>query len=333
MELDTPLDRVAHSRVVLIGSATHGTDEFHRERAELTRRLIANAGFRAVAVEGGWSDAERVDRYVCGRDDDRSADQALTDFRRFPAWMWRNTVVEEFVAWLRGHNDARPAGAPAVGFYGIDLDDPETPPRGADRVDGDGRFAAERRARAIAAGDEYRRWLAHWPVHATNVRALHMADALSALLGHLERTGARTRVVVWAHNGHVGDARATELARKGERSLGQLMRQRSGTDTLLVGFTTYAGTVTAARDWEEPAEEMRLRPARRGSYEHLLHRRGLPRQVLEPTGLPGSHLERAIGAVYRERDEPTVNYFSARIGDQFDVLVHIDETHALRSLL
>jgi erythromycin esterase-like protein len=324
MHAEATLDRVAGARVVLIGSATHGTDEFHRERAALTRALITRKGFGAVAIEAGWADAERVDHYVSGHDDDACAERALADLQHFPAWMWRNTVVEEFVAWLRGHNDALRDRAPDVRFCGIDLHDPETPLRRDGRDDG---FAAERLARAVRAGDEYRRWFSRWPVHAANVRALHMADALTALLDHLD-----TRVVVWAHNGHVGDARATELARNGERSLGQLMRQRAGAETLLVGFTTYEGTVTAARDWEASAEEMRLAPARKGSYEHLLHRRGLRRQVLEPTGLPGDRLERGIGGVYREADEPDVNYFRARIGEQFDVLIHVDETHAVPAL-
>jgi erythromycin esterase-like protein len=330
VDVQPPLARLARSHFVLIGSATHGTEEFHRERTALTRELITRAGFRAVAVEAGWAEAERVDRYVCAGAGDRSAEQALDDLRRFPAWMWRNTVVAEFVAWLRGHNDALAEGTPHVRFYGIDLHDPavgEPPPRRDAEP-----FAHDRRARAAIAGDEYRRWLPYQPVHAANVRALHMADTLTALADHLEGAGTPTRVAVWAHNGHVGDARATQLARNGERSVGQLMRQRDGAGTVLLGFTTYEGTVTAARDWEEPAQEMRLRPARQGSYEHLLHERGLRRQVLDPAGLPGDRLERAIGGVYRHGDEPTDNYLSARIGDQFDVLIHIDETHAVRSL-
>jgi len=337
MELEPPLDRLARARLVLIGGATHGTDEFHRERTDLTRTLIARAGVRAVAIEASWDEAERVDRYVRGAGDDRSAERALGDLRRFPAWMWRNAVVEEFVAWLRGHNDVLPLDAPRVGVYGIDIHDPETAGRVTSKEDGRGdvahrRFAAERRSRAALAGAEYRRWLPRSGVHAANVRAHHMADALSAVVDQVARARGPAPVVAWAHNGHVGDARATELARRGERSLGQLIRLRAGADTALVGCTTYRGTLTAARDWEEPAEEMQLRPARRGSYEHLLHRQGLRRQVLEPVGLPGTRLERGIGGVYRPPDEPYANYFNARIGDQFDVVIHIDETHAVQPL-
>jgi erythromycin esterase-like protein len=334
MDTDVVLERAAFARFVLIGGATHGTDEFHRERAELTRKLIVDAGFSAVAVQGNWSDAERVDRYVRGRGEDRTAEQALGDFRRFPAWMWRNSVVAEFVPWLRGHNDTLPAGAPQVGFYGLDLHDPDISPREERRAasEGSDRFAVARRARAVAAGQEYRMWLRRWPVLAANVRARHMADTLAALVTHLERADGSARTVVWAHNAHVGDARATELGARGERSLGQLVRERRGAEVLLVGFTTYEGTVTAARDWEERAEQLPLRPAVDGSHEDHLHRQGLRRQVLGPIGLPGRRLERAVGGVYRERDERAVNYFTARIDEQFDALIHIDETHAVQPL-
>jgi erythromycin esterase-like protein len=332
MELEPPLDRLARARVVLIGGATHGTDEFHRERTDLTRTLIVRAGVRAVAIEASWAEAERVDRYVRGDGADRSAERALGDLRRFPEWMWRNAVVEEFVAWLRGHNDALPAGAPRVGVYGIDIHDPESGER-MTSTEAAGGFAAERRRRAVRAGAEYRRWLPHSAVHAANLRAHHMADALSAVLEHAARAQEPAPVVGWAHNGHVGDARATELARRGERSLGQLVRRRAGADAELVGLTTYSGTLTAARAWEEPAEEMPLPPARRGSYEHLLHRQGLLRQVLEPAGLPASRLERAIGGVYRPLGESPANYFDARIGGQFDIVIHIDETHAVQPLV
>jgi erythromycin esterase-like protein len=330
MDAEPVLDRLAQARLVLIGSATHGTDEFHRERAALTRELISAGGVGALAVEAAWGDAERTHRYVCSEGDDRSAEQALADVRRFPAWALRNVVVEDFVDWLRLHNAALPPGKPPVSVRGLDIHDPaDGPPPAGGGARG---FAAERRARAAAAGYEYRRWLPRWPAHAANVRAHHMAVTLAAVCSRLAQDGAPERVVVWAHNGHVGDARATELSRRGERSLGQLVRQRAGAQTILVGLTTYRGTVTAARDWEEDPEEMPLPPAPNGSYEHVLHGHGLGREVLEPVGLPGSRVERAIGGVYRQPAEPAGTYLRARMGDQFDLVVHIDETHAVRSL-
>ena len=109
-----PLLRLAgESRFALLGEASHGTHEFYAERAAITKRLIEEKNFTAVAVEADWPDAYRVNRYVRGESDDRDARAALSGFGRFPTWMWRNTVVVEFVEWLRAHNDALPAARPA----------------------------------------------------------------------------------------------------------------------------------------------------------------------------------------------------------------------------
>src|SRR5215210_733465 len=113
-DYDALLGLVGAARFVLLGEASHGTHEFYAERAEITKRLIAEKKFTAVAVEADWPDAYRVNRYVRGTSDDRNADEALGGFRRFPTWMWRNTVVQDFVEWLRSHNDSLPPGAPKV---------------------------------------------------------------------------------------------------------------------------------------------------------------------------------------------------------------------------
>jgi len=118
---DLLLRLIGTSRFALLGEASHGTQEFYRERGEITKRLIAEAGFTAIAVEADWPDAYRVNRYVRGHDDGESALDALQGFERFPQWMWRNTVVRDFVGWLRGHNDAHRPGEAKVGFYGLDL--------------------------------------------------------------------------------------------------------------------------------------------------------------------------------------------------------------------
>src|SRR5688500_9078785 len=120
-DYDPLLEWVGASRFVLLGEASHGTHEFLQERAEITKRLITEKGFTAVAVEADWPDAYRVNRYVRGESEDADAREALGGFRRFPTWMWRNTVVVEFVEWLRAYNDALPASATKVGFYGLDL--------------------------------------------------------------------------------------------------------------------------------------------------------------------------------------------------------------------
>jgi erythromycin esterase-like protein len=114
------LQHLGQSRFALLGEASHGTHEFYKERALITQRLILEKGFTAVAVEADWPDAWRVNRYVRGLSDDKDARQALSGFERFPAWMWRNTEVCEFIEWLRKHNSSiHPSKK--VGFYGMDL--------------------------------------------------------------------------------------------------------------------------------------------------------------------------------------------------------------------
>src|ERR1039458_10428743 len=120
-DYDALLDLVGDRRVVLIGEASHGTHDFYRERARITRRLIDDRGFTAVAVEADWPDAYRVNRYVMGLSDDANANAALSDFRRFPAWMWRNRDVVAFVEWLRARNDAHTHPATKARFFGLDL--------------------------------------------------------------------------------------------------------------------------------------------------------------------------------------------------------------------
>src|SRR5947199_10219105 len=139
-----------------------------------------------------------------------------------------------------------------------------------------------------------------------------MAETLELLVAHLERTRGPTKAVVWAHNSHVGDARATQLGASGELNIGQLIRQRHAGETLVVGFSTYTGTVTAASDWGGLAERKRVRRALPGSWEELLHGRGLECFLVDTSELPGRMLQRAIGVIYRPQTERISHYFEAR---------------------
>jgi erythromycin esterase-like protein len=163
-----------------------------------------------------------------------------------------------------------------------------------------------------------------------------MAETLDALVHHL---GAKAKVVVWAHNSHLGDARATEMGQRGELNLGQLVRERYGKDAKLIGFTTYSGTVTAASTWDSPAERKHVRPALSGSYEALFHGAGIPNFLLRLdrkdeviAALREPRLERAIGVIYLPESERASHYFHAQLPDQFDVLLHHDETRAVEPL-
>src|SRR4051794_32695283 len=115
------LDAIGDAHFVLIGEASHGTHEFYATRAEITKRLIQEKGFQAVAAEADWPDAHRVNQFVRGRGRDTTPEAALSGFTRFPVWMWRNLDVEAFVRWLRDYNDSRRPHMPQVGFYGLDL--------------------------------------------------------------------------------------------------------------------------------------------------------------------------------------------------------------------
>jgi erythromycin esterase-like protein len=403
-DYDALLELIGEARVVLLGEASHGTHEFYRERARITRRLIKEKGFVAVAVEADWPDAYRVNRWVRDASEDHTALEALGGFERFPRWMWRNSDVLEFVEWLRRHNDfQRPDQR--VGFYGLDLYslfssieavigfldkvDPEAAQRaryryscfedfGEDtqaygyaaefgltrscedqavqqlvdlqrqaaelsrregRIPRDEFFYAEQNARLVKNSEEYYRTMFRGRVSSWNLRDRHMAETLEALIAHFDQQGGRSKVVVWEHNSHIGDARATAMGDSGEWNVGQLSRERFGDEAVLVGFSTYRGTVTASSDWDAPAERKRVRPGMPGSWEALFHGVGISDFLLPMRADPHLtdalnevRLERAIGVIYRPQTERLSHYFEARLPRQFDALIHYDETHAVEPL-
>jgi erythromycin esterase-like protein len=408
---DDLLDLIGDAPLVLLGEASHGTHEFYRTRACITRRLIVEKQFAAVAVEGDWPDAYRVNRFVRGQGADADADAALAGFQRFPTWMWRNTVVAAFVDWLRGHNARLPA-AEHCGFYGLDLyslhgsiaavlahldrTDPGAAQRARQRYgcfdsfgpdaqvyglmaglgraddcedevvsmlvelagrarttgsaasaeEAEAAFDAEQNARLVTNAEAYYRQMFRRGVSTWNLRDDHMADTVAALRRHLARPGAgggsagrEPKIVIWAHNSHLGDARATEMGQRGEINLGQRLREAHGERAVLVGFSTHGGTVMAANDWDEPGERQRVNPAREDSIEGLLHAAGRTRFLLPLRGDPALAqalaeplLQRAIGVIYRPQTERQSHYFHSRVARQFDALIHLDETRAVDPL-
>jgi erythromycin esterase-like protein len=403
-DFDPLLALVGDARFVLIGEASHGTHEFYRIRAEITKRLVRERGFTSVAVEADWPDAYRVNRFVRGHGGDADATDALAGFERFPQWMWRNADVLDFVGWLRAHNETLSEDA-RVGFYGLDLYalhtsmdavleylgvvDPEAAQRarrrygcfdhfGGDwqaygyaataglaptceaevvaqlvelrhaaaeymRRDGrlapDALFYAEQNARLVRNAERYYRAMFGSRVESWNLRDRHMVETLGALLEFHEARGRREKVVVWAHNSHLGDARATELGRIGELNVGQLVRQRYSRDAVLIGFLTYDGTVTAAANWDAPAERKIVQPALPESYEGLLHGTGIGNLLLDlrtpgdlAAALAEPRLERAIGVIYRPDTERQSHYFYATLPRQFDAVLHYDRTRAVEPL-
>jgi erythromycin esterase-like protein/predicted phosphoribosyltransferase len=404
-DFDGLLNMIGDSSVVLIGEASHGTHEFYQMRAQLTQRLIEEAGFSAIAVEADWPDAYRVNRFVRGEPGDADSTAALGGFERFPAWMWRNADVVDFVGWLRNHNEHVHSTGQQVGFYGLDLyslhksmnevirylekrdpaeaakakilygcidrygRDPQnygllagsgvsetcraeviqqlTDLRAKEAeyltLDGpaatDEFFFAEQNARLVKNAEEYYRQMFRSDVSSWNLRDKHMMETLVALIAHLQSHTGSAKVVVWAHNSHLGDARATQMARRGEWNIGQLVRQAFPYQSKSIGFTTYVGTVTAATGWHLPAERKHVHPGLPGSYEHLFHQVGIPNFWINMTeenaatkALREPRIERAIGVIYRPETERSSHYFEACLPEQFDAVLHYDQTRAVEPL-
>jgi erythromycin esterase-like protein len=214
----------------------------------------------------------------------------------------------------------------------------------ADYVARDGRFPidehffAEQNARLVKNAERYYRAMFGGRAQSWNLRDRHMMETLEAVLAHVTRRQGQARAIVWAHNSHLGDARATEMGRRGELNVGQLVRERFGNRATLVGFTTHDGAVTAASDWDAPAERKRVRPSLPNSYERLFHDAGVDRFLLwlkdgaAREALLTPRLERAIGVIYRPESERVSHYFEARLAEQFDAVVHVDRTTALEPL-
>jgi erythromycin esterase-like protein len=206
------------------------------------------------------------------------------------------------------------------------------------RIAADEYFVAEQNARVVRDAETYYRAMFRGGAESWNVRDRHMMTTLEALLEHAGRSGQSPRAVVWAHNSHLGDARATSMGEIGELNVGQLAKQRFGTACVAIGMTTHEGDVTAAHEWDEPAALRSVRPSLAGSYERLFHDAGLPSFLLRlsmpalTSALAGPRPERAIGVIYRPETERASHYFSARLPEQFDVAVHVDRTRALEPL-
>jgi len=203
--------------------------------------------------------------------------------------------------------------------------------------DGEGMFGAAMNARLIASAEKYYRVMYYGGAESWNLRDSHMAETLDHLL---EQGGTNSKALVWAHNSHIGDARATEMGRvRGEHNIGQLVRERWGSEAALIGFGTHTGTVTAADDWDSPRREKRVLPSRSDSYERQCHDSGVACFLLDlgqhealRKRLSEPRLERFIGVIYRPETERWSHYSEAVLPEQFDAFVWFDETTALRSL-
>ncbi|MBM9538246.1 erythromycin esterase family protein [Desulfobulbus alkaliphilus] len=403
IESDADLDRIAaavpNSRLILIGESTHGTAEFYRKRAEITKRLIERGDISFVAVEGDWAALHRLNTHVksdlAGEEQDLSV--LLEQLTRWPQWMWANEEVKEFLVWLQAHN-ARLPHAQRIGFYGMDVygqwesldmlllylrehagdhfSDLEEKAAcfttygrnewvygraaAAGRIscrqeiqdlvayldsageelaslDADAYFAALQNAYVVQNAEAYFRLAVQGGPEAWNSRVSHMNDTVNKLLA---RYGNDSRGVVWAHNTHVGDARATRMAEQGLVNIGTLSRKEQGRDQVYsIGFSTYTGRVMAGSSWGSPAMRMEVPRGMPGSLEAKLNATGLEKFYLlfdeddrAPTGAflkPLGH--RAIGVVYNPRNEQG-NYVPTVVPERYDMLIFIRETDTVTPL-
>lgn len=399
------LDKIGDARFVLMGEATHGTHEFYQARIEISQALIKQKGFMAIAIEGDWPDTYRIHRYLKGQGQKDDWKSALTSFKRFPIWMWRNHTMGPFLQWLRAYNDAL-SSQPKIGFYGMDLYslnasikavinylatvDPEAAKRAAERYacfdhlktdpqaygylistgmkkdcireaveqfleiqqhamdylqqagsEDDEYFYATQNARLVKNAEHYYRSLFEGRISSWNIRDQHMAETINVLADHLENCFKKpAKIIIWAHNSHIGDARATEVSEKGEVNIGQLVREQHDQDTYSIGFSTYQGTVTAARDWDGPHQAKKINPGLEGSYEALFHQIRYSNFLLHLRDnkelehyLHLPRLQRAIGVIYRPETERYSHYFFTRLPYQFDTIIHFDKTSAVKSLV
>ncbi|MDB5365451.1 MAG: protein-L-isoaspartate(D-aspartate) O-methyltransferase [Rhodospirillales bacterium] len=383
--------------VVLLGEATHGTQEFYVARAAITRRLVEQHGFTILALEADWPDAAALGRWIDAR---RATYAGLRPFERFPTWMWRNQPIQALTTRLRAVNAARTRPDQRVGIYGLDLyslgasteavlayldrHDPEAAAEArrhygcirpwlrdpgdygwsvetgarkgceeavlavlrdllekrieAMREDSAAWLDAFANAKLVVDAEAYYRAAVRSSDRSWNLRDTHMMEVLQLVLSH--RPGAKA--IVWAHNSHLGDARATELGWSGgELNLGQLCRERFGGRVVSVGFATDRGTVRAANAWDEPGIVMRVNRALPGSVEALcaaasagpggreIFALDLAAQGAAAQALELKLLERAIGVIYRPSTERRSHYFEALVPRQFDHLVWFAETSAV----
>jgi erythromycin esterase-like protein len=389
-------DRYGDARVVLIGEASHGTSDFYRTRAAITRRLIEQHGFNIVAVEADWPDAGHIDRVVRELTPHNPQDEPFT---RFPTWMWRNTDVAGFTQWLAAYNRTLEP-AQRIEFRGLDIyslrssigevlgyldrtdpalasearrhygclmpwqDDPAAYGHFVERqrqtpcekavveqlntllsqrmqafaLDNDAFFNATQNARVVRSAEQYYRAMYRGGSASWNLRDRHMFDTLQALLEH---RGAGAKAVVWAHNSHIGNAAATAMGWNGEFNIGELCRTAYGRDAVLIGMATHTGQVAAADDWDGEVHIKTVLPCRTDSWEYQFLQAGVPASLTDwragdrhtlREALSETLLERAIGVIYRPETERWSHYFEAVLAEQFDALVWIENTEAVKPL-
>lgn len=395
-DLDPLTERVGDARIVMLGEASHGTHEYYTWRAHITKRLIREKGFNFIAVEGDWPDCYRLNRFIKGYiDAGEEAQQVLTEFQRWPTWMWANRETASFAEWLHTYNQSLDREN-KVGFYGLDVYSlqesmsaimeylEKTDPKALETtkkafrcfepyMDDEGRsyaralrlvpelceaevaamlaeirlrmktynhdsesaFSAEQNALVAVNAERYYRSMLSGGAASWNIRDSHMEETLHRLLNF---HGTNSKAVVWAHNTHIGDSSATDMADVGMYNIGELARIRYGRkNVILVGFGSYEGTVIAGREWGDWMRVMPVPPGRPGSWEALLHTARAENKLLimddlvHEAALKTYIGHRAIGVVYNP-DFERRNYVPSKLLERYDAFLYFDRTQALHPI-
>jgi erythromycin esterase-like protein len=393
-DLEALIHAIGDADIVLLGEASHGTSEFYKIRAELTKRLIREKQFSFIAVEGDWPSCSRVNSFIKQTSyKDESGEEALSSFNRWPTWMWANEEISELTEWLRATNVGLEADR-KIGFYGLDLyslwesmdeimdymkrtnseqlelarkafacfesygRDSESYGISAALFDegcenevvdllkamkkqkeqtansSEPELDAELNALVALNAEKYYRAMVRGGPASWNVRDHHMVEAFNKIK-QFHAPGAKA--IVWEHNTHIGDARATDMAEDGMVNVGQLLREDPSLGRVYaIGFGTYSGTVIAGSSWEAPMEVMEVPPAQNNSWESLMHEAGQGSDQLllfseHPDEFHSMIGHRAIGVVYHPYNEYG-NYVPSDMGARYDAFIHVDESHALKPL-
>ncbi len=383
---------IGDREVVLLGDATHGSREFYRYRAQISRYLITHHGFSTIIVEGSWPAGQKVNHYIHYLTDN-SANLALSAFKGYFPWLWRNQTMLEFVKWLRLYNKGDPQQI--ISFYGMDLfsladsisrntellkkyNTPFSSPlidlfhcfakfnnngmnygqQLAKNLEQSCQAQAEQQYSIISkhpqllknktdyfdlllnslmirAVEQYFRMNINAQAKESwNMRERFMQDIINIIVHQQKKHHGTSKVIIWAHNSHVGDARATAMREQQRESLGQLLRQQLGKQKVfLLGALSYQGELMASKEWGGAAKVMGMSAAMEGSYSYLFHQLSLPQFIMNFNALTFSPFyQRFIGVVYESEEEQLYHYSSAVIDQQFDAILFVDQTTAVQAL-